>query len=267
MPAFRNGANSRIASRRSDLIGVVADFDDPAFFGDTWAQAYPDLTFGPDPASAVEFLAALADDTGRVLELGIGGGRVARPMARRGIKVEGVEASQAVLDRLRGMPGGELIPVTMGDMADVPVDGPFRLVYLVWDGLFHLPSQARQLDCFRNVARVLAPGGVFVIECFVPIPELVDGGVEVNTVAADWASMTLTQHDPVAQRIFRQRVRFLEGDKVCMFPVAMRYCWPSEVDLMAELAGLRRRERYADWSRRLFDAASSRHVSVYELPG
>ena len=79
--------------------------------------------------------------------------------------------------------------------------------------------------------------------------------------------MTLTQHDPVAQRIFRQRVRFLEGDKVCMFPVAMRYCWPSELDLMAELAGLRRRERYADWSRRLFDAASSRHVSVYELPG
>ena len=244
----------------------MAGFDDPAFFGDTWAQAYPDLTFGPDPAPAVEFLAALAGGTGRVLELGIGGGRVARPMARRGIRVEGIEASQAVLDRLAETPEGELIPVTMGDMADVPVDGPFRLVYLVWDGLFHLPSQARQVDCFRNVARVLAPGGVFVIECFVPIPPMVDGGVEVNAVAEDWASMTLTHHDRVAQRIFRQRVRFLEGGKLGMFPVAMRYSWPSELDLMAELAGLRRRERYADWSRKPFGPASSRHVSVYELP-
>jgi SAM-dependent methyltransferase len=247
------------------LISVVADFDDPAFFGDTWARTFPDLTYGPDPASAVEFLAALADDAGRVLELGIGGGRVARPLARRGIRVEGIEASKAVLDRLRETPGGELIPVTTGDMADVPVDGPFRLVYLVWDGLFHLPSQARQLDCFRNVARVLAPGGVFVIECFVPIPAWVDAGVEVDSVAEDWASMTLTQHDRVAQRIFRQRVRFLEGNRVCLFPVAMRYCWPSELDLMAELAGLRRRERYADWSRTPFRSSSGRHVSVYEL--
>jgi SAM-dependent methyltransferase len=249
------------------LIGTVADFDDPAFMGDRWAGAYADLTFGPDQAPAVEFLATLADGAGRVLELGIGGGRVALPLARRGIAVEGIEASQAVLDRLRATPEGESIPVTMGDMADVAVAGPFGLVYLVWSGLFHLPSQARQVDCFRNVAQVLAPGGAFVIECFVPAPSLFDRGVEVNTVTEDSASMTLTRHDPVAQRIFTQRVRFGDGRRVRMFPISMRYCWPSELDLMAELAGLRLRERYADFSRAPFGADSPSHVSVYEKSG
>jgi SAM-dependent methyltransferase len=246
------------------LIGAVADFDDPAFMGDRWAAAYADLTFGPDPAPAVEFLAALADEGSRVLELGIGGGRVALPLARRGIAVEGIEASQAVLDRLRATPGAESIPVTLGDMADVAVDGPFGLVYLVWSGLFHLPSQARQVACFRNAARVLAPDGAFAIECFVPGPPLFDRGVEVSSVTEDSASMTLTRHDPVTQRIFTQRVRFGDGRKVRMFPVAMRYCWPSELDLMAELAGLRLRERYADFSRAPFGADSRTHVSVYE---
>jgi SAM-dependent methyltransferase len=249
------------------LIGTVSGFDDPAFLGDTWARAYADLTFGPDPAPAVEFLAALVDGRGRVLELGIGGGRVALPLARRGIPVQGIEASQVVLDRLRTMPGGESIPVTLGDMADLPVDGPFHLVYAVWNGLFHLPSQARQVECFRNVARVLAPGGAFVIECFVPAPAVFQREVEVNTVAEDSASMTLTRHDPVAQRIFTQRIRFQDGRRVRMFPVAMRYCWPSELDLMAELAGLRLRERYTDWSRMPFGPASQGHVSVYERPG
>lgn len=253
--------------RRSGLISTVSDFDDPAFLGDTWARAYPDLKFGPDPAPTVEFLAALADGMGRVLELGIGGGRVALPLAGRGIPVEGIDASQVVLDRLRATPGGESIPVTVADMADLPLDGPFHLVYTVWSGLFHLPSQARQVDCFRNVARVLAPGGAFVIECFVPTPALFQREVEVNTVAEDSASMTLTRHDPVTQRLFTQRIRFRDGRRVRMFPVAMRYCWPSELDLMAELTGLRLRERYADWSRTPFGPASRRHVSVYEMPG
>jgi len=235
--------------------------------GDTWTRAYADLTFGPDPGPAVEFLAALAARAGRVLELGIGGGRVALPLARRGIAVEGIEASQAVLDRLRATPEGESIPVTMGDLADVPAAGPFGLVYLVWSGLFHLPNQARQVDCFRNVARVLAPGGAFVIECFVPVPSLLDRGFAVNTVTEDSASMSLTRHDPVAQRIFTQRIKFGDGRKVRMFPVAMRYCWPGELDLMAELAGLRLRDRYADFSRAPFGADSRWHVSVYERAG
>lgn len=244
----------------------MSGFDDPAFFGDRWAQAYQDLTIGPDPAPAAEFLARLAGESGRALELAIGGGRMALLLARRGIRVEGIEASPAVADRLRATPGGQSIPVTVADMADVPVDGPFRLVYLVWDGLFHLPSQARQVDCFRNVARVLEPGGTFVIECFVPVPALFGRGVEVNDVTEDWASMTLTHHDPVAQRLFRQRITFADGRRVRMIPVAFRYCWPSELDLMAALAGLRLRERYADWSHAPFGPASREHVSVYELP-
>jgi SAM-dependent methyltransferase len=115
------------------LVIDVTGFDDPAFFGDHWASAYQDLTAGPDPAPAVEFLAGLVAGGARVLELAIGGGRVALPLARRGIKVEGVEASQAVVDRLRAAPGGEAIPVVVADMADVPVTGPYRLVYLVWN--------------------------------------------------------------------------------------------------------------------------------------
>lgn len=244
----------------------MGSFDDPAFFGDRWAQVYQDLTIGPDPAPTVEFLAGLAGGSGRALELAIGGGRVAMPLARRGITVEGIEASQVVADRLHATPGAESIPVTVADMADVPADGPFRLVYLVWDGLFHLPSQARQVDCFRNVARVLEPGGAFVIECFVPVPALFDRGVDVNDVTEDWASMTLTRHDPVAQSIFRQRITFADRRRVRMIPVAFRYCWPSELDLMAALAGLRLRERYADWTRAPFGPASRGHVSVYELP-
>ena len=151
-------------------------------------------------------------------------------------------------------------------MADVPAEGPFRLVYLVWDDLFHRPNQARQVDCFRNVARVLEPGGAFVIECFVPVPALFARGVEVNDVTEDWASMTLTRHDPIAQSIFRQRITFADGRRVRMIPVAFRNCWPSELDLMAALAGLRLSERYADWSRAPFGPASRGHVSVYELP-
>jgi SAM-dependent methyltransferase len=249
------------------LIGTVAGFDDPAFFGDRWAQAYTDLTAGPDPAAAVEFLAGLAGGPGRVLELAVGGGRIAIPLARRGIAVEGIEASQAVAGRLRATPGGEAIPVTVADMADVPVAGPFRLVYLAWDGLFHLPSQARQVDCFRNVARVLEPGGAFVTECFVPDPALFGRGVEVNDVTEDRASLTLTRHDPVAQRVFRQRITLAGGRRVRAIPVAFRYCWPSELDLMAELAGLRLRARHAGWDRAPFGPGSRGHVSVYELPG
>src|SRR5262250_3227112 len=119
-----------------------------------------------DPAAAVDFLAGLARD-GRVLELAIGTGRVALPLAGRGVAVEGVDASAAMVERLRAKPGGEFIPVTFGDMADVPVGGSFGLVYVVFNTLFALLTQERQADCFRNVARVLEPGGAFVIECFV----------------------------------------------------------------------------------------------------
>jgi SAM-dependent methyltransferase len=136
----------------------MAGFDGPAFYGDRWAEVYDERHAGLDPSAAVEFLAGLSGG-GRMLELAIGTGRVALPLASRGIAVEGVGASQAMVDRLRAKPGGPAIPVTIGDLAQVPVRGPFRLVYLVFNSLFGLLDQARQADCLASVARVLDPGG------------------------------------------------------------------------------------------------------------
>jgi len=240
----------------------MAGFDDPAFFGDHWADVYDERTT-LDPAPAVEFLAGLADG-GRVLELAIGTGRVALPLASRGIAVEGIEASEAMVERLRAKPGGGQIPVVIADMADVPAVGPFRLVYLVFNTLFNLPDGERQADCFRNVARVLEPGGAFVLECFVPDLARYDRGQRVEAIAVteDAAIIEVARHDAVAQRVMTQKVTF--GSRgVQLHPVALRYCWPSELDLMAAAAGLRLGERYADWDRRPFASDSPSHVSVY----
>lgn len=139
-------------------VGIMAGFDDPAFYGDRWAGIYDEHHGGLDPSSAVDFLARLAGD-GPVLELAIRTGRVALPLAARGLVVEGVDASAAIVARLRAKPGGDSIKVAIADMADVPVSGPFRLVYLAFNTLFGLLTAERQADCSRNVARVLGPGG------------------------------------------------------------------------------------------------------------
>ncbi len=245
----------------------MTSFDDPAFPGDRWARRYEgDLTGGRDPTPAVEFLAGLAGPGGRALELGIGGGRVALPLARRGVRVEGIEASDAVAQRLRSVRGGDAIPVTVADMADVPVTGPFQLVYVVWNALFNLTTQARQVDCFRNVARVLEPGAAFVIECFVPDPGDYDRRAVTDDVTEDSATFTLTVHDRAAQRITQQHVTVAENG-VRLLPVAQRYSFPGELDLMAQLAGFRPAQRYGTWERGPFDSSSRDHISVYELAG
>src|SRR5215469_1875502 len=150
-------ANGWCSGWWSALVAVMAEFEDPAFYGDQWAEVYDERHAQIDPA-AVEFLAGLSGG-GRVLELAIGTGRVALPLAGRGIAVEGIDASEAMVQRLRAKPGGASIPVTNGDMAEVGVSGPFRLVYLVFNTLFGLLDQARQADCFPSVAGVLEPGG------------------------------------------------------------------------------------------------------------
>ena len=242
----------------------MAGFDDPAFYRDRWAGAYDEHHAGTDPAPAVEFLAGLAGDR-LVLELAIGTGRVALPLAGRGIAVEGIDASEAMVARLRAKPGGESIPVVIGDMAQVPASGPFRLVYLVFNALFGLLRQARQAECFGNVARVLDPGGVFVIECFVPDLARFDRGqrVQARAVTEDSAIIELSRHDVAQQRITTQIVT-LDGQGTHLRPVALRYSWPGELDLMAQQAGLQLRERYGDWDRRPFDSSSRGHVSVYQ---
>jgi hypothetical protein len=170
-----------------------------------------------------------------------------------------------MVDRLRAKPGGQSIPVTVGDMAPVPVSGRFRLVYLVFNTLFGLLSQARQAECFASVARVLDPGGMFVIECFVPDLTRFDHDqrVQARSVTEDSAIIEVSVHDKVQQRVTTQVIT-VDGQGMHLRPVAIRYSWPSELDLMAAQAGLRLTERYADWGRRPFTSASHGHVSVYQ---
>ncbi|MBQ0979787.1 class I SAM-dependent methyltransferase [Micromonospora sp. M61] len=237
-------------------------FDDPGLFGRLWAADY-DGPGNPDPAPAVDFLADLADG-GPVLELAIGTGRVALPLAERGLTVHGVEASEEMVAQLRAKPGGDQIPVVIADMADVPVKGEFRLAYLVFNTLFNLVDAERQADCFRNVARVLSPGGAFVIETFVPDPRDFDSDeqVQVRSVTEDSATIRLHKYDRPAQRFIRQTITF-DAEGVHLKPFAMRYAWPHQIDEMAQQAGLRLTERYADWQRRPFHADSPSHISVY----
>ncbi|ADU08469.1 Methyltransferase type 11 [Micromonospora sp. L5] len=237
-------------------------FDDPGLFGRLWAATY-DGPGNPDPAPAVDFLAPLAEG-GPVLELAVGTGRVALPLAARGLAVEGVEASPEMVAHLRAKPGGADMPVTIGDMSDVPVAGPYRLVFLVFNTLFNLVSEEHQAACFRNVARVLAPGGAFVIETFVPDPADFDRDeqVQVREVTEDSATIRLHRYDRAAQTFVRQTVTF-DASGVHLKPFAMRYAWPEQIDELAERAGLRLTERYADWDRTPFEADSRAHISVY----
>ncbi|GIH11629.1 methyltransferase [Rhizocola hellebori] len=243
----------------------MTGFNDPAFFGDRYADRYDEFT-SLDPAPAVAFLAGLARGDARVLELAIGTGRVAIPLAERGYTVEGIDGSAAMIERMHAKAGGRAIRAVVGDMADVAgVEGPYQLAFLVYNTIFNLPSQARQVDCFRNVAEVLETGGLFVIECFIQNVADFDRGQRVATrfLSEDAVNMEFMLHDPVAQTVTYQRVTFDERGTT-LNPLRLRYCWPSELDLMAQLAGMHLRERYSDWDRSPFTAASTRHVSVYE---
>ncbi|WP_055717565.1 class I SAM-dependent DNA methyltransferase [Streptomyces torulosus] len=237
-------------------------FGDPALFGEVWADDYDDRT-SLDPTPAVDFLAPLAKG-GSALELAVGTGRVALPLAARGIRVEGVEGSAKMAARLREKPGGDDVPVTVGDMADVPVTGPFTLVYLVYNTLFNLLEAERQQDCFRNVARVLDEDGAFVVEAYVPDPSFFDRGqrVQALSVTEDSATIEVYRFDLAAQRFHSQKITF-GADGVRLRPHAERYCWPAELDVMAARAGLRLDRRVADWSGRPFGPDSTGHVSVY----
>ncbi|HTJ32342.1 MAG TPA: class I SAM-dependent methyltransferase [Dactylosporangium sp.] len=242
----------------------MSKLDDPGLFGRQWAATY-DRTDNPDPADAVAFLAGLAGG-GPALELAIGSGRVALPLAARGVAVEGIEASPQMVELMRAKPGGADIPVVIGDMADVAVDGgPYPLAYLVFNTLFNLTGEGRQEDCFRNVARVLAPGGAFVIEAFVPDPAGFDRDeqqVQVRSVTDDAVTIRLHQYDRAAQTFVRQTVTFTDGG-VRLKPFGMHYRWPEQIDELAAAAGLRLEARYANWRREPFGPTSRDHISVY----
>ena len=242
----------------------MTDYD-AATYGEQIADIY-DARYGGrlDTDATVAFLAELAAG-GAVLELGIGTGRVALPLAERGVEIHGIDASEAMVVRLRAKPGGADIPVTIGDFAEVGVEGQFSLVFVVFNTFFALLTQDDQVRCFRNVAAHLAEGGRFVVEAFVPnLARFVrDQNCEVVRADADGVDLDVARHDRVQQRITAQHV-VIGGDGIRLYPVRLRYAWPSELDLMARLAGLRLRERWGGWRREPFSASSTQHVSVYE---
>ncbi len=240
------------------------DSGSPKSFGQHFADVYDEWVASRVSDShtrqSVETLADLAAG-GKVLELAIGTGRVALPLAERGLSVQGIDASEAMVAKLREKPGGDAIPVTIGDFADVAVEGPFDLIYLVFNTLFNLTTQDAQVRCFRNVARRLSSRGLFVVEAFVPeIAE--EQSVRTEQITADSVVLEAALHDRVSQTVQYQYIVITDAG-VRLYPVPMRYAWPSEIDLMSRLAGLELRQRWADWERSPFTASSTAHVSVY----
>lgn len=244
---------------------------DPAEYGQVWADVYdtyPGHPTAEDAEPAADLLRPLAD-AGAALEFGIGTGRIALPLAARGVEVHGVDASPALLARLADKPGGDKIRMVVGDMGTVRVDGHFELVYSAFNTLLMAPTQREQARCFGNAAAHLGPGGVFVVESFVPDPARIGRGRRQVVRQLDDAGAWLleTEHDPVSQVIVNCSIR-VDARGVRRYPVTLRYSWPSELDLMAELAGFRLVERWADWSRTPYSADSRNQVSVYRLdPG
>ena len=237
---------------------------DAATYGEGIADVYDDLpTHPPDADDAAAFLAELAG-TGPALELAIGTGRIALPLARRGAHVSGIDASRAMVAKLRAKPDGERIPVTIGDFAAVDVDGRFGLVFVVYNTFFALLDQPTQQRCFERVAAHLTAGGRFVIEAFVPDTSRFERHqhLEVRHVGADGALLSLSRHHPATQRVDTLLVR-LGGDGTRTWPVHIRYSYPSELDLMAAQAGLRLEHRWGGWRREPYTDDSVRHVSVY----
>ena len=236
-------------------------------FADVYDEWYADIT---DPEASASLLADLAG-TGPVLELGIGTGRLALPLAARGVAVSGIDASAAMVERLRAKPGGADLPVAVGDMADVepPVPGPFTLVFVAYNTLFNLPTADAQRRCFRGVAERLDPGGRFVIEAFVPTEPGEDewrGPVDVRSIEADRVVVSFSQRDAEAQTISGQHVE-IRASGLRLRPWFLRYATLAELDEMAEAAGLEREDRWSGWDRAPFDDDSPTHVSVYRRSG
>jgi SAM-dependent methyltransferase len=231
----------------------------------TYEAKWPEL-FDPtviDPA--VSFLADTAGSGGAALEFGIGTGRLAVPLRRRGIRVHGIELSPAMAARLRAQPEADDIGVTIGDFACATAGGTFRLVYLVRNTIMNLTSQDAQVECFRNAARQLAPGGCFVIEVIVPGLQRLPPGETIRPFTVTPAHLGFDEYDVAAQRVTSRHYWVTDGE-LETFSAPFRYVWPAELDLMARLAGMTLRERWSDWNRAPFTSDSGSHISVWRKP-
>ena len=238
------------------------------YFGEGVAERYDESSaemFEPavlDPA--VDFLAGLAGG-GAALELGIGTGRIALPLSRRGIRVHGIDLSRAMVARLRAKPGADRIGVTIGDFATTTVDATFSLAYLVFNTINNLTSQDEQVACFQNVAAHLVPGGCFVIEVGVPQLQRLPPGETYHPFRVSPTYVGFDEYDVAAQGLVSHHYRMV-GGQLEVVAMPFRYVWPAELDLMARLAGMRLRERWSTWTRDPFTRDSRKHISVWEKP-
>jgi SAM-dependent methyltransferase len=242
--------------------------DEDGFFGEDVAARYDETESAQfsrgEIDAAADLLAELAAG-GRALELAIGTGRIALPLAARGVDVAGIELSKAMAARLRAKPGGADIPVAIGDMTTATVDGRFSLVYLVYNTIENLTTQDAQVACFRNAAAHLAPGGCFLIEVGVPGLQRLPVGTTHQVFHASDDYWGIDEYDVVNQGLISHHIENVDGGyrRVSM---PFRYAWPAELDLMAQLAGMTLRDRWGGWRREPFTAESRQHVSVWQTP-
>lgn len=235
-----------------------------ATYGDRMAGVYDSFYASVNVPKRIDVLEELAAG-GPALELGIGTGSFALPLAARGVEVHGIDVSEAMVEKLRAKAGGAEVPVTIRDFADVEVEETFSLIYVLNNTLFMLTEQEEQVRCFENVAARLDESGVFLVDAFVPDVTRFDRGQEVRARLPDLETVRLdvSTHDPMKQLVDFRHV-LLSEDGIQVYPAQLRYIWPTEMDLMARLAGLRLRERWGDWDRSPITSKSEGHVSVYE---
>ena len=243
--------------------------DDPdGYFGESVAAGYDDPADRMNQPEVIEpavtFLAGLAGG-GRALELAIGTGRIGLPLSQRGVPVHGIELSRAMAARLQAKPGGDAVAVTIGDMTTTRVDGTFSLAYLVFNTINNLTTQDAQVACFRNVARHLAPAGCFVIETAIPPLRQLPPGQDIQGYRAGPGAIVSYSFDHATQNYSGHYVQFADGTGQYR-TIPFRYVWPAELDLMAQIAGLRLRDRWAAWNREPFTTDSRSHVSVWQKP-
>jgi SAM-dependent methyltransferase len=238
------------------------------YFGEHVAERYDETSADMfDPARVdpiVDFLVERATD-GTALELGIGTGRIALPLAQRGIRVHGIDLSEAMVARLRAKSGADQIGVTIGDFATTMVDGRFSVAYLIFNTIENLTTQDQQVACFRNVAAHLQPGGCFVIEVAVPDLQRLPPGETVRPFTVSDTRLGFDEYDIAAQGLISHHY-WVEDGKLAVVAMPFRYVWPAELDLMARLAGMSLRERWSGWEREPFTSESRQHVSVWEKP-
>jgi SAM-dependent methyltransferase len=236
------------------------------YFGQRVAERYDESSADMfDPAvvdPAVDFLAELAGD-GAALELGIGTGRIALPLSQRGVRVHGIDLSEAMVAKLREKPGGEQIGVAIGDFATTRIEGTFSVAYLVFNTIANLTTQDEQVACFQNVADHLEPGGCFVIEVGVPRLRLLDPGERFLVFDFSADHIGIDEYDVANQGLVSHHLSPADATWE-LLSMPFRYVWPAELDLMARLAGMTLRERWSGWRREPFTNESTRHVSVWE---